>query len=171
MRSTVAAVRSLAVCRVPSPLGVLELVSDGAAVVRLSLAGPADPLLPPLDPLLCAAAEQLAAYFAGRLTSFSLPLAPAGTTFQRAVWSAIRSIPCGGTRTYSEIAGSVGHPRAARAVGSACGKNPIPILIPCHRVVGARSPYHYALGPDRKRFLLGLEAEIHQQEKEKETIP
>lgn len=169
MRSTVAAVRSLAVCRVPSPLGVLELVSDGAAVVRLSLAGPADPPLPPRDPLLCAAAGQLAAYFAGRLTSFSLPLAPAGTAFQRAVWDALLQIPCGGTRTYGEIARSLGRPGAARAVGSACGKNPVPILIPCHRVVGARSPYHYALGPDRKRFLLGLEAEI--QHKEKETAP
>ena len=147
-----------ALCRVASPIGLLEITSDGAAIIRLSLADPSAALLPPGDPLLRTAADQLTAYFSGTRSEFSLPLAPAGTAFQRAVWNAILQIPRGEVRTYSEIAGSVGHPRAARAVGSACGKNPIPILIPCHRVVGRQFPYRYALGSDRKRFLLDLEA-------------
>lgn len=156
----------VALCRVASPIGLLEIVSDGSAIVRLSLADPSAAPLAPADPLLRAAAEQLTAYFAGVQSEFSLPLAPAGTAFQLAVWDALLQIPRGEVRTYSEIAGSVGHPRAARAVGSACGKNPIPILIPCHRVVGKQFPYRYALGSDRKRFLLDLEAEIQHKEKD-----
>lgn len=80
--------------------------------------------------------EQLGAYFAGELTEFSLELAPQGTPFQLKVWSALQQIPYGETRSYGEIAQAVGSPKASRAVGAANGQNPLPVIIPCHRVIG-----------------------------------
>lgn len=89
------------------------------------------------DPsVFTAAIEQLRAYFAGELQDFDLPLAPEGTQFQRAVWDALTHIPYGETRSYVDIAQAVGRPKASRAVGAANGQNPIPIIIPCHRVIG-----------------------------------
>jgi len=109
-------------------------------------------------PLLSEAAAQLDAYFAGRLREFSLPLGPEGTEFMKQVWSALCGIPYGKTATYGEIAGKVGRPKAARAVGLANNRNPIPIIIPCHRVIGANgSLTGYAGGLDLKRRLLDLE--------------
>jgi methylated-DNA-[protein]-cysteine S-methyltransferase len=110
------------------------------------------------------AADQLAAYFAGRLTEFSLPLAPAGTPFQRRVWAGLQEIPYGDTWSYGQLAGKVGNPAAVRAVGLANGRNPIAVVIPCHRVIGADgSLTGYGGGLDRKRFLLDLEAGVRQQ--------
>src|SRR5690625_884241 len=102
-----------------------------------------------------AAREQLAAYFDNRLQVFNLPLKPAGTEFQRRVWEALRDIPYGQTESYGALARRIGRPRAARAVGMANGRNPISIIIPCHRVMGADgSLTGYGGGIDRKRWLL-----------------
>ena len=109
-------------------------------------------------PLLKEAARQLESYFAGELKEFSLPLEPSGTDFMRQVWSALCEIPFGKTATYGEIAERIGRPKAARAVGLANNRNPIPIFIPCHRVIGADgSLTGYAGGLDMKKKLLDLE--------------
>lgn len=108
--------------------------------------------------LLWQAAAELGEYFAGRRRDFTLPLAPRGTEFQQRVWSELRRIPCGETRTYGEIARAIGQPRACRAVGMANNRNPIAILIPCHRVIGRDgSLTGYAAGLNVKRQLLELE--------------
>jgi len=105
------------------------------------------------------ARRQLRAYFAGELTEFDLPLEPRGTAFQREVWAALRKIPYGRTVGYAQLAAAVGRPRAARAVGAANGRNPISIVIPCHRVIGAAGALTgYGGGLERKRSLLELEA-------------
>lgn len=109
-------------------------------------------------PLLREAKAQLDAYFAGRLKDFSLPLAPAGTAFQKKIWGLLQEIPYGTTRTYGEIAVSAGDAKACRAVGMANNRNPLPILIPCHRVVGANGNLvGYGGGLDIKLKLLQLE--------------
>jgi methylated-DNA-[protein]-cysteine S-methyltransferase len=105
-----------------------------------------------------AVAEQLRAYFDGRLTEFDVPLAPRGTPFQRTVWDALRAIPYGETITYGELAERISRPTAARAVGLANGRNPIGIIVPCHRVVGSTGDLTgYGGGIERKRQLLSLE--------------
>lgn len=130
---------------VDSPIGPLALVADdtGLREVRFPRDGAADP---PTDvPLadaaghavLAAAAAQLAEYFAGDRTDFDLPLAPVGTPFQLRAWSALRTIPHGTTVSYGEQAARMGEPGKARAVGAANGRNPLPVVVPCHRVVGA----------------------------------
>jgi len=104
--------------------------------------------------------RQLEAYFAGQLKSFEVKLAPEGTEFQRSVWKALCEIPYGETRTYKEIAISVGKPKAYRAVGLANNRNPISIIVPCHRVIGANGKLiGYASGLDVKEFLLRLEGQ------------
>ncbi len=101
---------------------------------------------------------QLEEYFAGSRTEFELPLAPAGTAFQRDAWTALRAIPYGATRSYAEQAAALGRPRAIRAVGAANGRNPIAIVVPCHRVVGSRGALTgYGGGVERKEWLLGHE--------------
>jgi methylated-DNA-[protein]-cysteine S-methyltransferase len=110
------------------------------------------------DALLCDAAAQLTDYFAGARTTFDVACDLHGTAFQRAVWDALRAIPAGVTRTYADVARSVGAPAAVRAVGAAIGRNPISIIVPCHRVVGSDgSLTGYAGGTDRKAALLALE--------------
>jgi methylated-DNA-[protein]-cysteine S-methyltransferase len=102
---------------------------------------------------------QLRAYFAGERRDFELELAPAGTVFQQQVWSALRAIPYGATATYGEVARTIGQPDAARAVGKANNRNPLAIVVPCHRVIGASgSLTGYGGGLPRKRWLLALEA-------------
>lgn len=120
---------------------------------------------PPLNvrleesPLFSALREQLNTYFEGRLRDFNIPIAPTGTPFQQRVWQALRAIPYGETRSYSQIAAVIGQPRAQRAVGSANHANPISILQPCHRVIAAGGGLGgYGGGLDRKRALLELEA-------------
>ena len=104
-------------------------------------------------------ADELLEYFAGTRTEFTVPLSPAGTDFQRAVWRALQRIPYGETRTYGEIAAAVGRPGAARAVGTANHRNPLPVIIPCHRVVGSNGQLcGFGGGLDVKRRLLELEA-------------
>jgi methylated-DNA-[protein]-cysteine S-methyltransferase len=110
-------------------------------------------------PILCLAEQQLGEYFAGARKSFDLPLDFAGTPFQKKVWSELLNIPFGQTRTYGQIANSIGKPRAFRAVGAANGKNPISIVAPCHRVIGKDgSLTGFAGGLEAKECLLGIEA-------------
>jgi len=102
--------------------------------------------------------QQLAAYFAGELTTFSLTLTPKGTDFQLAVWTALEQIPYGTTCSYGDIAKRIGKPEASRAVGAANGQNPLPIVIPCHRVIGSNGALiGFGGGLDCKEFLLRLE--------------
>jgi methylated-DNA-[protein]-cysteine S-methyltransferase len=111
------------------------------------------------NPLLRQAAEQLRAYFAGELRRFDLTLDLQGTEFQKRVWHELLNIPYGETRSYSFVAGAIGAPKGVRAVGAANGRNPIPIVVPCHRVVGANgSLVGYGGGLPLKRLLLDLEA-------------
>jgi methylated-DNA-[protein]-cysteine S-methyltransferase len=108
--------------------------------------------------VLAQTVRQLEEYFAGTRRDFDLELAPHGTAFQLAVWDALLAIPYGETTSYGEIARGVGRPNAVRAVGQANGRNPIAIVVPCHRVIGSdHSLTGYGGGIDRKRFLLGLE--------------
>jgi len=154
-------------CHTPSPIGLLQIFASAGAVVRINFSQP-DQSLPELGsgdetdpeshPLLAAAVEQLALYFAGHLQHFSLPLALAGTQFQRLAWDALLDIPYGQTTTYAQQAVKIGNPAARRAVGAANGRNPIPILVPCHRVIGSRGDLTgYGGGVDRKAWLLAHE--------------
>ena len=121
------------------------------------LGEPADPGTEPLGK----AAGQLAAYFAGELTEFELPLSMDGTEFQRRVWAALQDIPYGETVSYGKLADEIGAPGASRAVGLANGRNPIGIIVPCHRVIGADGGLTgYGGGIERKRFLLDLERRV-----------
>ena len=111
--------------------------------------------------MIAEAGSQLDAYWNGELFDFDLPLAPAGTPFQQKVWNALRTIPYGRTASYGEIARKIGSPTASRAVGAANGRNPIAIVVPCHRVIGANGTLTgYAGGLDMKRSLLDLEAKF-----------
>jgi methylated-DNA-[protein]-cysteine S-methyltransferase len=121
--------------RLDSPVGGLEIEATDKAIIAVHWVDDTDELPDAAGPLLTEAREQLAAYFARRLSAFDLPLAPAGSPFERAVWRQMCDIPFGETMTYGEMATAVGG--MARAVGSACGANPIPVIIPCHRVLGA----------------------------------
>lgn len=151
-----------------SPLGRIVLTSDGASLTGLYLerarVGPTDETDREVRDDAAPFAEtkrQLAAYFAGTLTEFDLPLAPSGTPFQRRVWEALRAIPYGETISYAELAGLVGAPGAARAVGAANGRNPISIVVPCHRVVGSGGALTgYSGGLDRKAALLEFERAV-----------
>jgi methylated-DNA-[protein]-cysteine S-methyltransferase len=152
---------------VDSPIGELLLLGDGHALHGLwMLDGPAAAVARPgwerAGGTFEDARAQLAEYFAGRRLAFDLPLAMAGTPFQRRVWRALLGIPYGQTTTYGELARTVrpaGGWQAARAVGAANGRNPVAVIVPCHRVVGADgSLTGYGGGLERKRFLLDLEA-------------
>lgn len=148
------------------PLGPVFLVSKGSGLAGLYFEGqrhsPRDAAEWSWEaelPVFAETLRQLAEYFAGKRQSFELPLEPEGTPFQRDVWRELEAIPHGATLTYSELAQRVGRPKAARAVGAAVGRNPLSILIPCHRVVGQNgSLTGYAGGLDRKSALLELEA-------------
>jgi len=151
----------------PSPIGPLTLVAEDGSLIGLYLDSPkhrpgTDLLGEAGDPReqpFAAAAEQLEEYFAGQRAEFDLPLAPAGTQFQRRVWAGLQAIPYGQTWSYGELASKIGQPTAVRAVGLANGRNPIAMVIPCHRVIGSDgSLTGYGGGLDRKRFLLDLEA-------------
>jgi methylated-DNA-[protein]-cysteine S-methyltransferase len=151
--------------QISSPVGLLTLVANEEALVailwekddpaRVRLA----PAVPnPRHPVLRETERQLAEYFAGQRTIFDLPLAPAGTPFQQRIWAGLLKIPYGKTRSYSELAAAAGSPKAARATGHANGRNPISIVIPCHRAIGADgSLTGFAGGLATKATLLELE--------------
>jgi methylated-DNA-[protein]-cysteine S-methyltransferase len=138
-----------------TPVGRLTISASADAIVAIRWADDGDG---DASPLLAEALRQLAAYFAGRLTQFDLPLAPQGSAYDARVWAAMRRIPLGQTLSYGELAFEIGS--APRAIGGACGRNPIPIVIPCHRVLGRNGIGGYSGGSGlaTKRALLALEA-------------
>jgi methylated-DNA-[protein]-cysteine S-methyltransferase len=141
---------------VDTPIGPLLLRADDGRLSRIEFGSPAtcSSDAPPFPE----AEAQLHAYFAGELERFELPLAPLGTPFQRSVWDALAEIQYGTTTTYSELAVKIGRPAACRAVGAANGRNPLPVIVPCHRVIGAAGALTgYGGGLERKRHLLALE--------------
>ena len=149
-------------CEHPTPLGMLLLARNEEGLCRVSLTDrPGPGWRWSVDALLAAACAQLDEYFAGRRTGFSVPLAEAGTPFQKQVWAGLRAIPYGQTRGYGQLAAALGRPGAARAVGGACRANPLLIVTPCHRVVGAGGALVGFGGKNRrldaKAFLLALE--------------
>lgn len=143
---------------IDTPVGPLALAASDAGLCELTFApdgAPRHHAATGPHPVLAEASRQLRAYFEGGLRAFDLPLAPAGTAFQHAVWHALLKIPFGQTQSYTHIARAIGNPAAVRAVGLANGRNPISIIIPCHRVIGADgSLTGYGGGLDRKRWLL-----------------
>lgn len=154
-----------------SPIGELGIVERNQAIVcvffggRIGKVSACEKYTLELEErrteLLAEAEKQLEEYFAGSRRRFALPLAPTGTGFQKRVWEALIQIPYGETRTYGEIAKTVGNPKGSRAVGMANHRNPIPIVIPCHRVIGAGGTLTgYAGGLDIKRKLLELEGSL-----------
>ena len=149
---------------VDSPIGALTLVADGVALAGLYLTEqrhlpPAEAHGPRDDTVLPALREQLIDYWAGQLNRFDVPLAMVGTPFQMRVWTALQSIAYAETWSYGRLATEIGQPNASRAVGLANGRNPISIVVPCHRVVGSGGRLTgYGGGLARKQFLLDLEA-------------
>lgn len=145
---------------IDTPLGVVEVVGtpDAVAWVGFADAKPAEPMAVAGVGAVEACAEQIAAYFAGTLRAFDLPLGAAGTDFQQRVWDALREIPYGETRTYGWLARRLGDAGASRAVGAAAGANPLAIVVPCHRLIGSGGCLRgYAGGVARKSALLDLE--------------
>lgn len=148
---------------IPSPLGEILLARNEQGLTHLNFQDGTHPL--PLDPdwqkddhAFTATIAQLEAYFTGELREFDLPLAPQGTPFQLAGWQALQTIPYGRTLTYSQLAQQIDNPTAVRAVGAANGRNPLPVIIPCHRVIGADgSLTGYGGGLPIKEALLSLE--------------
>jgi methylated-DNA-[protein]-cysteine S-methyltransferase len=146
-----------------SPVGVLLLAADESGLREINFPKRGRPATPNLDwhaqeSSLREAVRQLRAYFGGELEEFSIPVSPEGTTFQRRVWTELCGIPYGQTISYGELARRIGNPKASRAVGLANGSNPIPIIIPCHRVIGSNGQLTgYGGGLPVKEKLLALE--------------
>ncbi len=147
---------------IASPIGDLLLESSGGKLVSIEFhADRRDTAAGGSDPVLEAAEAQLAEYFAGKRQIFDLPLAPAGTAFQKVVWQALAEIPFGEVCSYRDIAERIGKPSAVRAVGAANGRNPLPIVVPCHRVIGSDgSLTGFGGGLETKRQLLALEGSL-----------
>jgi methylated-DNA-[protein]-cysteine S-methyltransferase len=145
---------------VPSPIGPLTAVREDDVLVALWMGTPpdADALGPADDESFADVRQQVAEYFAGSRTAFDLSLRASGNPLQLAVWRLIAAIPYGETRTYGDLARDLGDRSLAQAVGAACGRNPLPVVVPCHRVVGADGTLvGFGGGLERKRFLLDLE--------------
>ncbi|HEX9301265.1 MAG TPA: methylated-DNA--[protein]-cysteine S-methyltransferase [Casimicrobiaceae bacterium] len=153
--------------RFATPMGPMLLVAHHDALSGAYFEGQKyepqiepDWRLDPRHPVLRLAQVQLAEYFTGARTQFDLPLAPAGTPFQIQVWAAIAGVPYGKTASYHEIAFAAGRPQSVRAAGAATGRNPLSVIVPCHRIIGSDGALTgYAGGLDRKRALLALETE------------
>lgn len=143
---------------IESPLGLLTLESDGTSLNALRFGKVSQGM--PSCPVLEQAETELKEYFAGKRREFSIPLSASGTAFQNRVWEELKRIPYGETVSYAELAARIGNPKACRAVGGANHRNPLPIVVPCHRVVGKNGVLTgYALGLPVKAFLLELERE------------
>lgn len=142
-----------------SPLGLLTITSDGISITSILFpSSKTDALIENQNKIILDCIAQLNEYFQGTRKIFDLPLNPSGTEFQRKVWGKVYEIPFGQTTTYGEIANALGDSKLSRAVGLANGANPIPIIIPCHRVIGGNGTLTgYAGGLDRKRWLLNHE--------------
>jgi methylated-DNA-[protein]-cysteine S-methyltransferase len=152
--------------RITSPVGTLKLVATDSALVAVAWRDQGAGQVPVHEavearshPVLDAASGQLGEYFAGTRQEFDLPLQFMGTDFQRRAWEALLTIPFGETRTYADMARQIGQPTAVRAVGAANGRNPLSIIVPCHRVIGASGALTgFGGGLDAKAKLLALEA-------------
>ena len=143
-----------------SPCGLMAISADEEGITSIRFVSEPAAEATPSD-LTQACCEQLDAYFDGHLTTFSVPLNPSGTAFQQQVWRQLQAIPYGQTVSYGAIANGIGKPTASRAVGMANGKNPLTIIVPCHRVIGSNGKLTgYAGGLTRKQFLLALEGAI-----------
>jgi methylated-DNA-[protein]-cysteine S-methyltransferase len=153
---------TISMIRVTSPLATLRLFSNAGELVGVYLPDQDAPDAPTRrNDVLDAAAAQLAEYFAGSRRTFELPLGPRGTGFQQRVWRALEAIPYGETRSYGELARAIGRPAASRAVGTANARNPISIIVPCHRVIAASGALTgYAGGMAAKRWLLDHEQRV-----------
>jgi methylated-DNA-[protein]-cysteine S-methyltransferase len=148
-----------------TPMGTMLAIATDDAITDLHIVS--GKYVPKLDddwidspklPVFLQLRQELGEYFAGRRKTFTVKLAPEGTEFQRAAWKALTKIPFGQTRSYGEQAAAIGKPKAVRAIGAANGRNPIAIVVPCHRVIGANGTLTgYAGGLDKKEFLLRLE--------------
>lgn len=145
---------------VESPIGDLAYAVDETGLCTVHFGGKEG--APPGDDEV---ADELRAYFAGELTEFTVPLSVRrGSEFERAVWEQMKLIPYGETRSYGFVAGAVGEPGGAQAVGTACNRNPIPVIVPCHRIIGADGKLvGFGGGLERKRILLELEAKVKMQ--------
>ncbi|HEX05410.1 MAG TPA: methylated-DNA--[protein]-cysteine S-methyltransferase [Bacteroidetes bacterium] len=153
---------NLSKCVISSPAGYLDIAVDEAGVLReILFAGPEKAAMVGEVPDACkAVVNQLAEYFAGDRRAFDVKVMPDGTEFRRKIWAALQEIPYGETWTYGQLAKHVGSPKAAHAVGAACGSNPISIVIPCHRVVGSNgSLTGFGGGIETKKMLLELESD------------
>ena len=140
-----------------SPIGVLEITLDNGTVIGLKVVESCDNISKTTG-YFVEIVKQLDEYFAGKRTNFELNISPKGTEFQKKVWAELLKIPYGKTKSYQEIAEAIGKPNAQRAVGSACNKNPILLIIPCHRVISKTGKLTgFACGVDRKEQLLKLE--------------
>jgi methylated-DNA-[protein]-cysteine S-methyltransferase len=147
--------------RLSTPIGELQLFGDGESLTRIDLPGRHGPAGGAAEDAAAFAEpiDQLERYFAGDLREFDLALDPAGGEFDRAVWDELTRIPYGQTTSYGAVAAAIGHPDSPRAVGAANGRNPIPIVVPCHRVIGAGGKLvGYGGGLETKRRLLDLES-------------
>lgn len=159
---------TFATATIPSPTGDLTLIASDAGLAAILWDD--DPAIQaryapqrenPDHPVIAAAIRQLDEYFAGTRTSFDLPLDPIGTAFQHDVWRALLTIPYGETRSYADLACAIGRPTATRAVGAANGRNPLPIVTPCHRVIGSNGRLTgFAGGLPNKQLLLALEERV-----------
>ena len=149
--------------KITTPVGTLQLLSEAGYLVRIAFPGEhrTGPENDESDPVLVACATQLSEYFGGKRQDFDMPLGPVGTEFQQNVWRALKDIPFGELRSYSDIAREIGKPKAVRAVGAANGRNPLPIVVPCHRVIGSNgSLTGFAGGLAMKKQLLTLEGAL-----------
>ena len=144
-----------------APIDALGIAVDDTGICSVRFGGAPAPVSPP-DAVLTLAADELTRYFAGEVTTFTVPLSVrGGSEFERAVWRKLYAIPYAEMRTYGQIAAEVGEPEAARAVGVACNHNPLPVIVPCHRVVGADGKLvGFGGGLWRKKRLLELEARV-----------
>ena len=149
-----------------SPVGKIEIIEENEKLIELNIYNEEknekkNNIIEKDTKLLLEVEKQLKEYFEGKRTKFEIPLNPKGTEFMKKVWKELLKIPYGETRTYKEIAKKTGNSKASRAVGMANNKNPIPIIIPCHRVIGSNNKLvGYALGLDMKQYLLDLERKV-----------
>ena len=149
-----------------SPVGKIEIIEENEKIIELNIYNEErnekkNNIIEEDTRLLLEVEKQLKEYFKGKRTKFEIPLNPKGTEFMKKVWKELLKIPYGETKTYKEIAEKIGDSKASRAVGMANNKNPIPIIIPCHRVIGSNNKLvGYALGLDIKQYLLDLERKV-----------
>ena len=142
-----------------SPIGIVRLTEADGSIIRIELTDAADAVHTAPTPLLHEATLQILSFLEGKPQQLDFPIRMVGTPFQQRVWHALQQIPYGATRTYGAIATAIGNSRASRAVGMACNKNPLLLIVPCHRVVGANGKLTgFAYGTEAKRWLLELES-------------